>query len=128
MAPSEDEPTLVAVELKRDLDNRIQEVASQTHAYLEMLDPSGAGLREDVARSYKLVCGQLKDLGLKAPSPDLIEVGMPVVGVVALANYNPKSKLLDRALADARSLERKVHFCRIEDGDLILPPPACWSS
>jgi hypothetical protein len=91
-------PTLVAVELKRDLDNRIQDVASQALKYVTMLDPT------------------------------LIQPGMPVVGLVALANYNPKSQLLERALNSARSLERLIRFCHLANDRPTIPPMSRWFS
>jgi hypothetical protein len=58
-----------------------------------LLDPDGKGLRADIASSYRTVCQQARDLGLKACAPDLIQPRMPVVGLVALANYKSKSRL-----------------------------------
>ena len=117
---------MVAVELKRDLDNRIQEGPEQTAKYLRMLDPDGAGLREDVADSYRDVCRQLGVLGFEAPDPELVHTGMPVEGLVALANYNEKSELLQQAFDLALSLDREIRFCHINDADLVLPPEEEW--
>jgi hypothetical protein len=36
-----------------DLDNRIQHVGAQALKYVKMLDPTGHGLRADVACSYR---------------------------------------------------------------------------
>jgi len=118
-------PTALAIELKRDLDNRIQDVPVQLARYLDMLDPDGSGLRSDVAESYFLVCEQLKALGRTAPDPGLVQTNMDVIGVVALANYNPKSELLGRALESAGQLARQIHFCFLNEQG-VLPPKSHW--
>ncbi len=120
-----DRPAILATELKRDLDSRIQHVPAQLARYLDMLDPGGRGLREDVASSYRLVCEQLRAIGRSAPDPDLIRAGMDVVGLVALANYNPKSALLGRALETAGSLERRINFCFLGTNG-VVPPSSRW--
>ncbi len=125
---AESTPFMVAVELKRDLDNRIQHVPGQTAKYLRMLDPEGAGLRDDVARSYVDVCRQLRALGFKAPDPGLVRTGMRVAGLVALANYKEKSELLARAFAEARKLDREIRFCKLGKHDLVLPDEVEWIS
>ena len=63
-------PALVAIEVKRYPDNRIQDVPGQLHEYLEILDWGGEGLRGDVAESYRTVCTQLRRLGRPAPEPE----------------------------------------------------------
>ena len=77
---SDGAPALVAIEVKRYYDSRIQSVPRQLHEYLEILDPGRAGLREDIARSYRTVCSQLRRLGRPAPDPERITAGMPVRG------------------------------------------------
>ena len=121
-------PFMVAVELKRDLDNNIKHVAEQTAKYLRMLDPDGTGLRTDIAHSHMDVCTQLRALGFPAPDPELVRPGMRVAGLVALANYNEKSNLLAMAFGAARRLDREIRFCRISDTDLVLPPEAEWQT
>lgn len=121
-------PFMVAVELKRDLDSRIQQVPEQTAKYLRMLDPDGTGLRKDVAESYADVCRQLGALGFPAPDPDHVSAGMRVEGLVALADYNEKSDLLRRAFARSLLLDREIRFCRISNTDLILPAESEWIS
>lgn len=128
LATDSSEPTLVAVELKRDLDNRIQHVAEQALKYVRMLDPSGEGLRADIASSYRTVCGQLRALGFKTCDPSLIRPGMRVVGLVALANYNPRSQLLGRALRAASQLDRPIRFCHLTVERPTLPPQTEWFS
>jgi hypothetical protein len=118
-------PAVLATELKRDLDSRIQHVPVQLARYLDMLDPGGRGLRGDVAESYRLVCEQLRTLGRNAPDPRLIHPGMDVIGLVALANYNPKSALLGRALEKAGALERRIHFCFLGTNG-VVPPSSRW--
>jgi hypothetical protein len=125
---SDSDPFMVAVEMKRDVDNRIQEVPEQTAKYLRMLDPDGDGLREEVADSYRDVCRQLRVLGFEAPDPDLVRANMPVKGLVAIANYNDKSELLRRAFEQALRLDRDIRFCRISGTDLVLPPEEKWIS
>ena len=120
-----DRPTVIATELKRDLDSRIQHVPVQLARYLDMLDPGGKGLRGDVAESYRMVCEQLRALGRNAPDPSLMQAGMDVVGLVALANYNPKSALLGRALRQAGTLERRIHFCFLNTSG-VVPPASHW--
>jgi hypothetical protein len=126
VAPGTSGATLVAVELKRDLDNRIQDVPKQALKYVEMLDPDGFGLRADIAASYADVCRQLRMLGFKACDPALIRPGMRVVGLVGLANYNEKSRLLGRAREAASHLDRPIRFCRLDGDQLTLPPESEW--
>jgi hypothetical protein len=122
-------PALVAVELKRGLDNRIQHVANQTLQYVRMLDPTGEGLRDDVASCYRVVCQQLRDLGFRTCSPEVIRAKMPVLGLVALAQYDkPKSQLLPRALAEAGRLERSIRFCYLTGDQPTLPGSGDWFS
>jgi hypothetical protein len=118
---------VVAVELKRDLDGRIQHVARQLIKYLEFLDPNGEGLSEEIAASYQQAAGQSRALGLSAPSAKAISAGVPVYGLIGLANYNPRSKLLERAKKNAGSLPRNLYYCFINEGsDQELPPRTEW--
>jgi len=119
-------PLFVAIELKRNLDNRIQDVPAQLLRYLEMLDPNGAGLSVDVAKAYRIACMQLTSLGRLAPDPKQFKAGMPVRGLLVLAEYNQASKLLARARVLARSLSRPMFFCLTDDRDAPLPPPCDW--
>jgi hypothetical protein len=120
------EPALVAIELKRDLDGRIQHVAIQAAKYAAMLDPDGWGLRTDVAESYARVCAQMRALSLAAPDPSLIRSRMPVLAVVGLANYNERSQLLARARRSALTLPRTVKFCFLDENNLTLPSAEEW--
>ena len=119
-------PTLVAVEVKRYPDPRIQEVPQQLHEYLEILDPTHEGLRADVARSYRTVCEQLRKLGLPAPDPKRITVGMPVKGLVIVSDYNPCSRLIPRAHECAANLERPMHLWQPADAEFLIPGPDRW--
>ena len=119
-------PVLVAIEVKRYPDNSIQEVPRQIHEYLEILDPEREGLRADVARSYRTVCGQLQGLGLPAPEPGRLAPGMPVEGLVIVSNSNPDSELLPRAHAVAAQLERPIYLWEPESGDFNIPSPERW--
>ncbi len=122
-----DRPALVLVELKRDLDNRIQEVPAQVDRYLEIFSPGGSGLREDVARAYGVVATQLLALGFPAPPATSFEVGMPVLGLVVLVRYNPRSALLQRAHACADALSHSIWLWVAEREDaLALPPRDRW--
>ncbi len=126
VAPGTGDATLVAVELKRDLDNRIQDVPKQALKYVKMLDPDGLGLRADIAASYGDVCRQLRMLGFKACDPALVRPGMRVVGLVALADYTERSRLLGRAREVASHLDRPIRFCRLDRDHLTLPPESEW--
>lgn len=53
---------------------------------------------------------------------------MRVAGLVALANYNEKSKLLAMAFAEAHKLDREIRFCKLGEDDLVLPAEAQWIS
>lgn len=120
-------PTLVLVEIKRDLDNRIQHVPTQLAGYLDVFVRAGGGLRADIASSLALVAGQLAELGFPAPSPSRFHAGMPVVGLVVLVRYDPSSGLLDRAHRDARNLAHPIWCWLPDDGSrLRLPPPEEW--
>ena len=119
-------PALVAVEVKRYPDPRIQEVPQQLHEYLEILDPTHEGLRADVARSYRTVCEQLHKLGLPAPDPKRTTVGMPVKGLVIVSDYNPRSRLIQRAHECAATLERPMHLWQPADAEFLIPGPDRW--
>ena len=114
-------PSLVAIEVKRYPDPRIQDVPRQLHEYVEIFDPMQEGLRDDVARSYRTVCEQLRTLGLSAPNPTQITEGMPVNGLVIVSDYNPRSRLLPRAHELAAKLERPVHLWQPADGEFLIP-------
>ena len=120
------EPVLVAIEVKRYPDNRIQEVPGQLHEYLEIFDPGREGLRADIARSYRKVCWQLRRLGLPAPEPARVTPGMPVAGLAVVSDYNPRSKLLPRAHALAERLDRPIYLWQPEPGKFAIPPPGRW--
>ena len=119
-------PALVAIEVKRYPDPRIQDVPRQLHEYLEILDPTQEGLRADVARSYRTVCEQLRTLGLPAPDPTQITAGMPVKGLVIVSDYNPSSRLLLRAHECAAKLERPILLWQPADEELLIPAPGGW--
>jgi len=120
-------PMLVALELKQGLDNRIQDVPEQLHRYLIMLDPDGKGLSRDIAKSYQVACRQLRALGRKdAPDASLIRPGMPVRGLLVLANYKEKSRLLGRGREVARKLARPMFLWETNDCKDPLPGPRDW--
>ena len=119
-------PALVAIEVKRYPDLRIQYVPRQLHEYLKILDPTQEGLRDDVARSYRRVGEQLRTLGSSAPDPTRITAGMPVKGLVIVSDYNPRSRLLARAHALATKLERPMHLWQPADGQFLIPGPRRW--
>ena len=119
-------PALVAIEVKRYPDNRIQDVPWQLHEYLEILDRGGEGLRGDVADSYRTVCKQLRRLGQSAPDPERITPQMPVTGLVVLSGYNFRSRLLSRAHELAATLERPLYLWQQERDELVIPPPKHW--
>jgi hypothetical protein len=122
-----DRPSLVLVELKRDLDNRIQEVPAQVARYLEIFSPEGRGLRADVATSLSRVASQLGQLGFPAPTPAVFEAGMPVLGLVVLVRYNPRSELLARAHVLAAGLPQPVWLWdAADDQRLRLPEQREW--
>ena len=120
-------PALVAIEVKRYPDPRIQYVPRQLHEYMEILDPTQEGLRDDVARSYRRVCEQLRTLGLPAPDPTRITAGMPVKGLVIVSDYNPRSRLLPRAHALAAKLERPMYLWQLASGEFLIPGPGRWA-
>ena len=119
-------PALIAIEVKRYPDNRIQHVPGQLHEYLEILDPDRKGLRDDVAESYRTVCGQLRRLGRAAPDPGRVAAGMPVMGLVIVSGYDPRSKLLPRAHRLAAKLERPIYLWEPASGEFAIPPPMRW--
>lgn len=120
-------PTLALVEIKRDRDNRIQQVPVQLARYLDIFVGAGGGLRADIASSLALVAGQLAELGFAAPSPSRFHAGMPVVGLVVLVRYDPSSDLLNRANRAARNLAHPIWCWRPHDHTrLRLPPPEEW--
>ena len=119
-------PTLVAIEVKRYPDNRIQNVPKQLHDYLDILDPERTGLREDVATSYRIVCGQLRRLGRPAPAPERMTPGMRVEGLVIVSDYDSNSELLPRAHRLATGLERPIHLWQPKSGESAIPPSDQW--
>lgn len=121
-----DVPALVAIEVKRYPDARIQRVPEQLHEYLEILDPKREGLRDDVARSYRTVCGQLRALGLSAPGPERVMEGMPVRGLAIVSDYNPRSALLARAHELAATLDRPIELWQPADREFLIPRPGQW--
>ena len=123
---SKSAPVLVAIEVKRYPDNRIQHVPGQLHEYLEILDPDRKGLRDDVAESYRTVCSQLRRLGQAAPDPRRIAAGMPVMGLVIVSGYDPRSALLSRAHRLAAKLERPIYLWVPGSEEFAVPPPARW--
>ena len=123
---TDEAPMLVAIELKRGDDNRIQEVPEQLHKYLEMLDPDGEGLSADVADAYRIACTQLKSLGRVGPDPRTLTAGMPVRGLLVLADYNPRSTLLARARECARRLPRPMFLWTTAKRDAPVPIPQDW--
>lgn len=121
-----DRPALVAIEVKRYPDPRIQDVPQQLHEYLEVFDPSGDGLRADVAASYRKVCRQLRVLGQPAPDPEWIFAGMQVEGLVVVSDYNSRSRLLPRAHELAKSLPRPIQLWEPPAGEFVIPPASSW--
>lgn len=126
MALRTDRPALVAIEVKRYPDPRIQTVPLQLHSYLEVFDPVGDGLREDVAASYRTVCKQLRLLGQPAPDPAAFVAGMPVEGLVIVSHYNRRSRLLPRAHQLAQTLSRPIHLWVCDQGESAIPAPQSW--
>jgi len=120
-------PALVAIEVKRYPDPRIQDVPRQLHDYLEIFDPDRNGLRADVARSYRRVCDQLHTLGLSATEPTQITAGMPVEGLVIVSDYEPRSRLLPRAHELAATLERAIYLWQPADGQFLIPAVTRWA-
>ena len=120
-------PVFAAIEVKRYPDNRIQRVPGQLHEYLKILDPDRKGLRDDVAKSYRIVSSQLQRLGQPAPDPGLITAGMPVRGLVILSGYDSRSRLLLRAHRQAGKLERPIFLWEPGSGEFAVPPLARWS-
>jgi hypothetical protein len=125
---TDEKPMLVAIELKRGEDNRIQDVPKQLHRYLEMLDRNGDGLSADFAEAYATACGQMTALGRQGPNPKLIRAGMPVRGLLILADYPVKSKLLERARVCARALPRPMFFWMMAKRHLAVPVPEKWEA
>ena len=119
-------PALLAIEVKRYPDPRIQHVPQQLHEYLEILDPTQGGLRADIARSYRTVCCQLRTLGLPAPDSAEIAAGMPVKGLAIVSHYNPRSRLLPRAHECAARLKRPIHLWQPADDEFLIPVADRW--
>ena len=120
-------PALVAIEVKRYPDNRIQVAPQQLHEYVEILDRGGDGLCGDVADSYRTVCTQLRRLGRPAPEPERITARMPVTGLLVVSHYNCRSRLLSRAHEVAATLERPVYLWQPGRKEFVIPPPEEWT-
>jgi hypothetical protein len=113
-------PVAAVIEIKRDLDNRIQYLPNQIAEYLCILAPKGEGLDATIANSYALVAKQMKDLGLIAPAPESITPGMPVTGVVVLANYREQSRLFGRAAKQALGVDTEIWCQQVTSLDCRL--------
>ncbi len=121
-------PSLVIVELKRDLDNSIEETPALVSRYLSYFSPGGRGLRDDVARSLTTVAEQLTALGFPTPPPAAIGAGMPVLGLVVLVRHNPRSQLLGRAKVSADALAHPIWLWIPEkEDDLAIPSQDRWT-
>ena len=108
------EPTFVVIEVKRGEDPRLQGVARQLGAYMEILAPGGR-LADDVAESYARVTAQLTRLGFASPDPVLFHSGMTAVGLLVVCRPNPRSRLLGRARAQARADDLDLALLRFND-------------
>ena len=51
---------------------------------------------------------------------------MPVIGLVIVSHYNPRSKLLSRAHRLAEELEQPIYLWEAGSGEFAIPPPARW--
>jgi hypothetical protein len=116
---------LAAIELKHRLNNDIQDVPEQLARYVNMLQENGHGLRGDIAAAYQKVATQMRDLCLDAPAAEDIAEGMPVKGLVVLAEYNPRSELLDRARRAASKVPFPLYFTTIAKTP-VLPAAEQW--
>jgi hypothetical protein len=128
LAVSRDErrPGMIAVEIRRDVDNTLPETPARLLKHLVHLDPSREGLRWEIAASYSKACEQLAELGLPGPEASRISEHMEVEGLIALPRFHPASPYLDRALREAAKLDRKIWFCKIDDENPRIPPHKEW--
>ena len=115
VGPSLDpEPAFVVIEIKRGEDNRLQDVAGQLAAYMEILAPASR-LADDVAASYARVTSQIPRLGFVSPDPAFFRPGMAAIGLLVVCGPNASPKLLSRARAQARAGGLDLALLRFDD-------------
>lgn len=118
---------VVLVELKQGLDNRIQHLTDQMGQYRQIIAPQGR-LHCEVASSYQTVVAQKRDLGILPPTVTFPE-GQPAVEcLLVLADYNPKSKLLDRLRERERESSFGVKLVLLGKHQYVLPPTDSWEA
>ncbi len=123
--PCNEEASVILVEIKQGLDNRIQELMTQIREYHDVFAPGG-GLRQDVTSSYQTVVHQKKQLGVIPDNVTYPSQPPRVECLLVLYAYNPKSRLLDRLRESARSSALRPKLVLIEEGCYGLPPSEEW--
>lgn len=119
---------LVAAELKQGNDTRIKDLAEQVERYVKMLSGDGGGLSPQIANSYQVVAAQMTQLGLDAPKPERLRPGMPVVGLIAIAERNQQSQLLSMARQKATTSRLRMYWTDINEAHCRLAPPEEWNT
>jgi hypothetical protein len=123
--PCDEETSVILVEIKQGLDNRIQELMEQIQDYHDAFAPGGR-LRQDVTSSYQMVLRQKKQLGVISDSVTFPSQPPRVECLLVLYAYNPKSRLLNRLRESARSSALRPKLVLIEEGCYSLPPVEEW--
>ena len=123
--PTTGADALVAIELKRGTDTRIQDLPRQMARYVGMLAPKGR-LRAEVVASYRTVAQQMRALDLPAPDPTRFHSGMGILALVVVDTPNPRSDLLPRAHRNATAGATQVRFAEVTNGAFRLGPVETW--
>lgn len=123
--PCDEEASVILVEIKQGLDNRIQELMEQIQDYHDVFAPGGR-LRQDITSSYQMVLRQKKQLGVISDSITFPSQPPRVECVLVLYAYNPKSRLLGRLRESVRSSALRPKLVLVEAGCYCLPPQHEW--
>jgi len=123
----EAEPRFVIAEVKRGLNNGIQKIPEQLAGYRRVLAGADGRLRDECCNVYRRVVEQKRRLGI-LPDSVVFPQGRPEVECLAiLCDYNPNSRLLDRARRLAQGCGFTIRRVEPAAPDYELPPRPEWS-
>lgn len=118
--------SFVLIELKRGLDNRIQDLTDQMGDYHQALAGEAHALRPDIQKAYRNVVRQKQALGLLPKSIQIPDEPLAVICLLALYDYNHKSELLDRLRQTAAQGVFNQWLVILPESQFCLPPRHCW--
>lgn len=124
-SPGDEETSVILVEIKQGLDNRIQELRKQIQDYHDVFAPGGR-LRQDVTLSYQTVVHQKKQLGVIPDNVTFPSQPPRVECLLVLYDYNPKSRLRGRLSESVGSFALRPKLVILNAGTYSLPPQDEW--